>query len=780
MRIFSKVMCGLLVMLSVVSCHKDNNNSEEPQIMTPFFFNGVGYSDLQQAVDAATALNTDGTAHIMLTLDASGKGAVIDKDCEDDIVIDFGQFFYTLEPGCSLTISGNLLQLTSEGGGIKTSDETPAIVATDSSLVALTDGLSIESEMVLSANNSQIVTFDYTGIITGSMVLDGAEFSLFDAQCQIIVPTLVVTGKNAAFQADTEEESPYYTVAVDSLVSDLAYPVTSVRENIIHVGNSKVHVHDMECVYVPGTCLLPGRIDMTCRQCGFETSQILESFGHCPTETLVHHEAKEATELECGNDEFWECLLCGKTYSDKDGKNELTDGALRIAEAFSLDKDILRGLDGVLDWNNEFNTTKITATAAGIILSVVGILETLGLSLPGLISSDAEKWQQVNDKLDAIKAQLDLIDKKIDKILYEIQTIPCKTEINARSKQFVFLKTMTSNAFAVISEITKGSYTNAEKTEKIKGVITDWIKPTYNGDHAQDLTQAMINNYFARPTGMNYPEMYGQFVNGVSRWEHEGYNLRYQMMLNDLSVVGRAYALTGIYLQDMAEFQSKEMRDLQVKSLKESFGKYVNAVKDELNRIKDRDGKYRVYNPEHVSFERTVKSYDFYKWFENHRGNCFPRGNSDGKAVNSCNQLLSDHGLNRDYITGKQARDIYAMHNKNNPNKVSIYKILADSVGFYNCPSSFDPALIFTMNNGVFSHENNDSAIPVYKMWHWEVYRSRNDHDYFGIRTCLNKEANEENHNILYNCDISSWSSGKINKLGSRTKWTWHTILVAK
>lgn len=772
-------MYGLLVTLSVVSCNKDNNSGAF-QTTPPFTLNGVGYFDLQQAVDAATALKSEGTANIVLAYDATGKGAEINKNCEDDIVIDFGQFFYTLEPGSSLTVSDNLLQLKGNGGGIKTSDGTPAIIAADSCLVALCDGLSIDADVAISAKNGQIVTFAFTGAVSGNMILDGSEFSLFDAQCRIHVPTLVVKGSNAAFHADTEEESPYYTVSVDSLASDLSYPVTSVRDNIVHVGNSKVHVHDMECVQVPGTCLLPGRIDMTCRKCGYQTSKALESYGHCLAENLVHHEAREATELVCGNIEFWECMLCGRIYADKDGKKELTDGALSIAEAFTLDNNILRGLDGVLDWDDEFDTTKV-GPGTGIFLSILGLAGTIGFGVPSLVvEKDGEKWQQVNDKLDAIKAQLDLIDKKVDKILYEIQAIPCKTEINSRSKELEFLKTMTSNAFEVISDITKSSATEEEKTQKIKDVVNDWIKPTYKGDHAQDLTQAMINSYFARPTGMNYPEMYGVFVNGVSRWEHEGYNLRYQMMLNDLSVVGRAYALTGVYLQNFAEFSSEEMRDKQVKSLKESFGSYAKAVEDELNRIKERDGKYRVYNPEHVTFDRTVKSYDFHKWFENHRDSCFPRDNSDGKAVASCNQILADYGLNHGYITGDQARSIYAMHNRNNAEKVSIYKILADSVGFYNCPSKFDPDIIFTMKDGVFSHENNDSAIPVYKMWHWEAYRSRNDHDFFGIRTCLNKEANEENHNILYDCDINSRSSGKINKLGSMTKWNWYTIVVAQ
>ncbi len=41
--------------------------------------------------------------------------------------------------------------------------------------------------------------------------------------------------------------------------------------------------------------------------------------------TLVHHDAKAATCTETGNVEYWQCSVCGKKFSDKDGKNEITD-----------------------------------------------------------------------------------------------------------------------------------------------------------------------------------------------------------------------------------------------------------------------------------------------------------------------------------------------------------------------------------------------------------------------------------------------------------------------
>ncbi|MGN0634025.1 MAG: hypothetical protein ACI4JW_09180, partial [Oscillospiraceae bacterium] len=56
-----------------------------------------------------------------------------------------------------------------------------------------------------------------------------------------------------------------------------------------------------------------------CEVCGEEYGE-LDSTNH----DLEHVPAKAATTSETGNKEYWRCKNCGKYFSDKDGKNEIT------------------------------------------------------------------------------------------------------------------------------------------------------------------------------------------------------------------------------------------------------------------------------------------------------------------------------------------------------------------------------------------------------------------------------------------------------------------------
>ena len=45
---------------------------------------------------------------------------------------------------------------------------------------------------------------------------------------------------------------------------------------------------------------------------------------------LTHHEGREADCTQAGVKEYWDCSICGKNFSDKDGKTEITDTELPI------------------------------------------------------------------------------------------------------------------------------------------------------------------------------------------------------------------------------------------------------------------------------------------------------------------------------------------------------------------------------------------------------------------------------------------------------------------
>lgn len=57
----------------------------------------------------------------------------------------------------------------------------------------------------------------------------------------------------------------------------------------------------------------------TCSRCDYTSYKELPALGH----SLVKTEAVEATAEQEGNSEYWTCTVCGKYYSDVEGKNEI-------------------------------------------------------------------------------------------------------------------------------------------------------------------------------------------------------------------------------------------------------------------------------------------------------------------------------------------------------------------------------------------------------------------------------------------------------------------------
>ena len=82
---------------------------------------------------------------------------------------------------------------------------------------------------------------------------------------------------------------------------------------------------------VPHTCTTDGNVEYwDCSVCGknfsdadgkTEIDNIVDPAKH----SLTHHEAVKAALTENGNIEYWECELCGKYYSDEECTHEITD-----------------------------------------------------------------------------------------------------------------------------------------------------------------------------------------------------------------------------------------------------------------------------------------------------------------------------------------------------------------------------------------------------------------------------------------------------------------------
>ena len=77
------------------------------------------------------------------------------------------------------------------------------------------------------------------------------------------------------------------------------------------------------------TCTKEGLKTRECSVCHEKETEKTEKTAHA----LTAHSATPATCAEDGNTEYWECKVCGKYFSDKDGKTEITDKASVIIPA---------------------------------------------------------------------------------------------------------------------------------------------------------------------------------------------------------------------------------------------------------------------------------------------------------------------------------------------------------------------------------------------------------------------------------------------------------------
>ena len=72
------------------------------------------------------------------------------------------------------------------------------------------------------------------------------------------------------------------------------------------------------------TCTSPAVYYKSCSVCGENSSECFE-VGVTVAHAIVHHPAKDATNDEDGNVEYWSCSECDTYFSDADGKNAIED-----------------------------------------------------------------------------------------------------------------------------------------------------------------------------------------------------------------------------------------------------------------------------------------------------------------------------------------------------------------------------------------------------------------------------------------------------------------------
>ena len=185
-------------------------------------------------------------------------------------------------------------------------------------------------------------------------------------------------------------------------------------EDILQVGEFELKLQTCSHKNGDGSSALGEAIETveaTCTEHGYTTKEcsichlIMKEYkdDDLKPHTLTHHEAKATTCTETGKEEYWQCSVCKKLFSDKDATTEITDaGKLEIpanGHKFNSEgtctvcqyKDsryaLFNGLDGITDvtiTDNGNPWKKLDLKADG--------MDNLGFTIPedskGLMSSN--------------------------------------------------------------------------------------------------------------------------------------------------------------------------------------------------------------------------------------------------------------------------------------------------------------------------------------------------------------------------------------------------------
>ena len=165
-------------------------------------------------------------------------------------------------------------------------------------------------------------------------------------------------------QKDGYEFDDWYTQKVGGVKFDFTLPIMSdtvvyaVYTVHVHTFDNEHWAYDANYHWHASTC---GHTDAVadkqahdflgnvCKICDYEND---EEHIH----VLTHHEAKNATCTEQGNNEYWECPRCGKYFSDSTGESEIDLSAVQInALGHAYDN-----ASGSWSWNNEYTQATYT------------------------------------------------------------------------------------------------------------------------------------------------------------------------------------------------------------------------------------------------------------------------------------------------------------------------------------------------------------------------------------------------------------------------------------
>ena len=486
------------------------------------------------------------------------------------------------------------------------------------------------------------------------------------------------------------------------------------------------------------------------------------------------------------------------SYADKEGKTLLEDGGLLLPTGLLLDYDVQNYFGNALkDLFPQENIDPVTLgvlTVIGVVLAVVGILETAGMSIPGLLPDT--KWADLNEKLDAMMLKLKEIDLKLNTVINLISAAPAQKAINDRHQKLTVLAAHTSMAFNNISDIIeKSNKTEEAKIKEIKDVVAWWANQQDEyGGKLGPITESLLHNYFDvavyGPTTI--PKCNELGANTVFLWEHDSYDFRIMYDIKDLLITCCSAILDLIYIKDIKEYPNQQLREADANRIineinGENYG-YAYELKRDIDRMVSRNDKVRRLNASfNIDFSNEIWWVDPYAWFLGNWKNTdvcrLPRYTDVAQvSKKTCNTVKNEKMFGVPFTTD-MAKKIYKYYSRNEKIDLDFKKVMVDSAKFTPVKRPtylydyFSDYSYFVANNNdeEFGHFNGgDISQPYYNIFYWRSYYGPG-HDWLGLRTCLDKHGNPIQKTILPNCVIKANRVGYMKSLGDppgKTFWT--------
>ena len=239
--------------------------------------------------------------------------------------------------GGNITINGG--KVTAKGGYNGVSNA-PGIGGSTS---AKSDGtLTISSADVLDSNTilSSKGTYTIKSAPTADMISVPSDMHYTSADMAAeIKGKVTLAGKVTICNQDFTVDTSGWTLSVTK-VSDMEYTATYTHADkgtisktvtilpCIHNNGAALTHHDR----VEADCIHTGILEYwDCSICGKNFSdkegktEITDIEIPTAAHTLTHHDRVEADCMNTGIKEYWDCSVCGKKFSDKDGQTEITD-----------------------------------------------------------------------------------------------------------------------------------------------------------------------------------------------------------------------------------------------------------------------------------------------------------------------------------------------------------------------------------------------------------------------------------------------------------------------